>query len=282
MRWLHFLLSHSIFISCCALALCYQTYTLLHVQGDGLVYGFVFFSTLCSYNFYWLISKYSFRKTAGVKFFLKNNLSYVSIFFIAGAGTLFFLLKLPGIIPWVAIAVALTIIYSLPLWPFPFAKQLRNAGFLKTTLLAFTWAYVTTIIPGIRIHGGGWNPLLTLFAARFFFMALLCIIFDTRDIKVDKMNALRSLATDVSQQLLGKIMVFAFICYIAAGLAVRLHFGDNSQLTAFLITGLLVWWVYTASRKPQGYIFYYFVVDGLMLFSAAATFIASFFDWWLY
>jgi hypothetical protein len=277
MRWLHFFLSHSIFISCCALALCYQTYTLLHVPGEGRVYGFVFFSTLCSYNFYWLISKYAFRKMEGIEVFLKNNLSYISIFLFAGAGTLFFLLKLPGIIPWVAIAVALTIIYSLPLWPFPFAKRLRKAGFVKTTLLAFTWAYVTTIIPGIRIQGGEGNPLLTLFAARFFFMALLCIIFDTRDIKIDKMNALRSLATDVSRQFLGRIMVFAFICYILAGLAVRLHFSDNSQLAAFLVTGLLVWRVYTASKKQQGYIFYYFVVDGLMLFSAAATFIASFF-----
>ncbi len=277
MRWLHFFLSHSVFISCCALALCYQTYTLLHVPGDRNVYGLVFFSTLCSYNFYWLISKYSFRRNASIAVLLKNNLSYVSIFFIAGAGTLSFLSRLPGIMPWVAIAVALTIIYSLPLWPFPFANQLRKAGFLKTTLLAFTWAYVTTILPGVKTPVEGWNLLLTLFTARFFFMALLCIIFDTRDIKIDKMNALRSLATDVSRQLLGKIMVLAFICYIAAGLAVRIHFGDNSQLAAFLVTGILVWWVYTASKKPQGYLFYYFVVDGLMLFSAAATFIASFF-----
>ncbi len=277
MRWLHFFLSHSIFISSCALALCYQTYTLLHVQGDWLVYGFLFFSTLCSYNFYWLISKYSFRKTTAAGLFLKRNFSYLIIFLLAGAGTLFFLFQLPGIFPWAVVAVALTITYSLPLWPFPFATLLRKAGFVKTTLLAFTWAYVTTIIPGITSHSVGWLPLLTLFAARFFFMALLCIIFDTRDIKVDKMNALRSLATDVSRKLLGKIMVFAFCCYIAAGIAVRMHFGDNSQLAAFLVTGIAVWWVYTASKKPQGYIFYYFVVDGLMLCSAAATFFASFF-----
>jgi 4-hydroxybenzoate polyprenyltransferase len=167
------------------------------------------------------------------------------------------------------------LIYSLPLWPFPFAKHLRKAGFLKTTLLAFAWAYVTTIIPGSAILNEGWITLLTLFAARFFFMALLCIIFDTRDIKVDKMNSLRSLATDVSRKSLQIIMLFAFGCYIAAGVAVRLHFRDNSQLLAFLVTGLVVWSVYRASQKPQGYIFYYFVVDGLMLFSALATLVAS-------
>lgn len=275
MRWLHFILSHSIFISCCALALCYQTYTLLHVKGDILVYSFIFFSTLCSYNFYWLLSKYSFRKKAGLPVFVKDNLSYGAIFILSAAGTLITLYKLPGIVPHAAVAVVLTLLYSLPLWPFPVTQGLGKAGFLKTTLLAFTWAYVTTIIPGISILSSGWQTLATLFAARFFFMALLCIIFDTRDIKVDKMNALRSLATDVSTRSLGVIIWIAFAFYIAAGLAVRVHFRDNSQLVAFLVTGVMVWLVYQASRKPQGYLFYYFIVDGLMLFSASATFVAS-------
>ncbi len=275
MRWLHFIFSHSIFISFCALALCYQTYTLLHAEGNLLVYGFIFFSTLCSYNFYWLISKYSFRRQSSLVIFIRNNLSYILVFSLSGAGTVLTLYQLPEIVGYAAIAVVLTLIYSLPLWPFPFAKRLRKAGFLKTILLAFTWAFVTTIIPGSAIFNEGWKTVLTLFAARFFFMALLCIIFDTRDIKVDKMNSLRSLATDVSRKSLHIIMLVAFGCYIAAGVAVRLHFRDNSQLPAFLVTGLVVWSVYRASQKTQGYIFYYFIVDGLMLFSALATLVAS-------
>jgi len=46
---------------------------------------------------------------------------------------------------------------------------------------------------------------------------------------------------------------------------------------AFLITGGFVWWVYTLSLKNQGYLFYYFLVDGLMLVSATVSVIASFF-----
>lgn len=257
--------------------MCYQTYTLLHIKGDILVYGFLFFSTLCSYNFYWLLSKYSFRKKAGLPVFVKDNLSYGVLFLFSAAGTLITLSELPSIVPHAAVAVVLTLLYSLPLWPFPVTQRLRKAGFLKTTLLAFTWAYVTTIIPGVSIPPSGWQTLVTLFAARFFFMALLCIIFDTRDITVDKMNALRSLATDVSSRSLALIMWIVFSCYIAAGIAVRVHFRDNAQLVAFLVTGVMVWTVYQVSRKPRGYLFYYFIVDGLMLFSAFATFVASLF-----
>jgi uncharacterized membrane protein len=108
-------------------------------------------------------------------------------------------------------------------------------------------------------------------------MGLLCIIFDMRDMKVDKMHALHSLATDVSKRMLKSIMLLAFMLYLGAGLIVRYHLNDNAQLVAFLITGLVVWMVYQASLKKQGYIFYYFVVDGLMLFSSALTFIASLF-----
>ena len=117
--------------------------------------------------------------------------------------------------------------------------------------------------------------VISLGIARFFFVALLCIIFDRRDMKLDKMLALHSLATDTSRRTLQIIMMLVFVFYIAAGLLVRYHFNDNAQLIAFLITGLMVGLVYRASFKKQDYFFYYFLVDGLMLFSAAATFVAS-------
>ena len=167
MRWLHFILSHSIFISLCAVALCYQSYTLLHIPGNRYVYAFIFFSTLCSYNFYWLISKYSFSKRRGINPFVKENISYFSIFFVAGAGMLVTLYFLPHIYLYVAIAILLTLLYSLPLWPFEFAKYLRKAGFLKTTLLAFTWAYVTIIIPSVPILFSEPSAVMTLLTARF-------------------------------------------------------------------------------------------------------------------
>jgi hypothetical protein len=275
MRWLHFILSYSIFSSLCAWALSYQTFTLLHIRPNSLVYAFIFFSTLSSYNFYWLISKYSFGKQAAFGSFLKNNLLYIFFFLLAGMGMAGSLYFLPGVYPHVAIAVVLTLLYSLPLWPFKFSVYLRKAGVFKTILLAFTWAYVTVIIPAVPVLYTEGKAVLILLAARFFFMLMLCSIFDRRDKEIDEIHALRSLATEVSQRTLHAIMILAFMVYMAAGFLVRYHFSDNNQLFAFLITGLAVWWVYRLSLKEQGYIFYYFLVDGLMLFSAGATFIAT-------
>ena len=47
------------------------------------------------------------------------------------------------------------------------------------------------------------------------------------------------------------------------------------QLVALQISTLALSVVYFYATKKQGYFFYYFIVDGLMLFSALATYIAG-------
>ncbi len=277
MRWLRFILSHSIFASLCAVALCYQTFTLLHIEPSGVLYAFVFFSTLSSYNFYWLLSKYSFGKKLPLSLFLQTNRMYILLFGVAGIGMLYCLFFIPNIKIHVAIAIALTMVYTLPLWPFTWAKYLRRAGILKTILLAFTWAYVTVIIPAAPVLASQTPAVLSLLVARFFFVGMLCVIFDRRDIQLDATHAIHSIATDLSKATLHKLMLLAFTIYMAAGLLVRTHFSDTSQFAAFFVSGLVVGWVYLLSLKPRGHLFYYFVVDGLMIFSAAATFIATLF-----
>ena len=277
MRFLHFILSHSIFIALCAMALCYQTNLILHTQNNFDLYGFVFFSTICSYNFYWLLSKFYFAKKRAYLGYIKENFSFVIIFIIALIAALYFIIQVPFLIIYVLIGVFLTLLYSLPLWPFEFAKKLQKIGFFKTVLLAFTWAYITSILPAVNLFKNNVTEICLLFAARFCFMLLLCIIFDKRDITVDKSHGLHSLATDIPLKTLNTIIYIVFISYLMMGLLLRYHFNDKPQMFAFLITGGFVWWVYTLSLKKRDYFFYYFLVDGLMLISAGGSFVATFF-----
>lgn len=277
MRFLQFILSHSIFIALCALGLCYQTGLILHTKNNINLYGFVFFSTICSYNFYWLLSKFYFTKKVFNTGFLKEQLSFVVLFIIALVCTVYFLNNLFFLIPHVLVGISLTLLYSLPLWPFRFAKKLKKLGFFKTVLLAFTWAYITTILPAVNLLTTNAVLVWVLLAARFCFMLLLCVIFDKRDITVDKSHGLHSLATDTLPKTLNRIIYVVFISYFIMGLFLRYHFNDKPQMFAFLITGGFVWWVYTLSFKKQGYFFYYFLVDGLMLVSATGSFVATFF-----
>lgn len=275
MRWLHFILSHSIFISLCAVALCYQAFELLHIPINYFVFAVIFFSTLCSYNFYWLISKYYFKGNISTAAFIAKHFSNVFFFATAGSATLYFLWFIPAILPHMLVATTMTLLYSVPLWPVKKLHFTRKAGFLKTVMLALTWTYVTVKIPAASAVATSDLSISLLFVARFLFMLMLCIIFDSRDINVDKIHALRSLATDVSTGTLRNIMLIVFALYVATGFLLRYFFDDISQVIAFFITGVLTLVVYKLSLKKQDYYFYYFLVDGLMLFSALATFMAS-------
>ncbi len=274
MRFLHFILSHSIFIAFCALALCFQTSLLLHFTVDVYLYAFVFFATLCSYNFYWMLGSYSLARSSPAAF-LKKHYTNIIFFFIAAAGLFICLLHVKGLIPLAVIAVLLTLLYAVPLMPFKVLHFTRRAGFLKTILLSFTWAFVTVYIPCKIADVPGAATIWFLFSNRFLFMLMLCIIFDKRDEQLDKIRGLHSLATDVNPVTLRYIMLAIFIAFMANGILLRTHFKDFLQIAALLITGVVTVIVYLYSQKKQGYFFYYFLVDGMMLFSALTTYVAS-------
>lgn len=274
MRWLSFIFSHSVFIAICAGGMCVQTYLVTELPINWSVCFFVFFSTLASYNFYWLISKYAFKKNKSRHAFFVSTLSYLILFIFAGMASLYYALQLPQLFFWALLGAIFTLLYSLPLWPFSFVHVLPKPGFLKTVLLAFTWAYVITVFPMAENLPENKTAFLLLFSARFFFMLMLCSIFDMRDAAIDKIHSLKSLATSVSPATLQRIMVVTFFLYILSGVAMRVNFSTSQQLIAFMITGMLLWWVYRLSLQKQGYFFYYFGVDGLMLFSALATIVA--------
>jgi 4-hydroxybenzoate polyprenyltransferase len=101
---------------------------------------------------------------------------------------------------------------------------------------------------------------------------MLCIIFDARDTNVDKIRGLQSLTTLLKPVTVQNIMLAIFITYIINGI---LYYDEPMQIIALLVTGAFTAIVYLLSLKKQGYFFYYFLVDGLMLFSAIAAYVAS-------
>lgn len=273
MRLLHFILSHSLFIALCALALCYQTACLLHFTIDFYLYAFVGFATLCSYNFYWMLGSYTLIRSSPLQFIQKH---YSNIFFFISAGVIALVCAAHLRSLWILmmIAVGLTLTYAVPLMPFKWLHFTRRAGFLKPVVLSFTWAFVTVYLP-CSTTDLEWQLVSLLFSSRFLFVLMLCIIFDNRDEQVDKVRGLHSLATDIKPSMLRYIMFLLFIAYLVNGILLRTYFHEILQIAALLITGVLTLIVYVYSQRKQGYFFYYFLVDGLMLFSSLATYVAS-------
>ncbi len=275
MRWLYVFLTHSIFISLCAIALCAQTAILLHINPPVAIYALVFFSTICGYNFYWLLSKYSLGNPASVIVFATKNASYLMLFLLSAMAVLCCLYFLSDMLWYISISMLLTLLYSLHLGSFSWLgrfKKWPKLGIMKTVLLAFTWAYVTVVLPASSILFVQTKLVLLLLLIRFLFVGILCIIFDQRDVVMDRMHGLSSLATELSLGSLKKIMGLSFVFYLLAVLCFYGYTLEWSQAIALCGAGIIAGWVYMLSfSKQRSYVFYYFVVDGLMLFSAGAS-----------
>lgn len=275
MKWLHFILSHSIFIAFCAVALAFQTASLLQTQVDVFVYGFIFFATLCSYNFYWVLSKLSFASKGNIiALFKKQSVAYL-LLLISSAGLLYCFLNSSISLYVVITAVLLTVLYAIPILPISFFKFTRKAGVLKTILLAFTWSYVTVMIPLQKDYQLLNSADIFILTRRFLFMLMLCIIFDNRDKEMDKIRGLRSLATDLKPFILRMLIYCIFILLFTSNFFFRNYGITMAQSVALQVSTLALLAVYFYSLKKRSYLFYYFFVDGMMLFSAIATYVAS-------
>jgi hypothetical protein len=204
----------------------------------------------------------------------KNSSGFVLLVFSA-AGALYCFYNAALSLEYVFTAALLTILYAVPLLPVKFLQFTRKAGVLKTILLAFTWAYVTVFIPLQKSYQLLDKADMYIFTRRFLFMLMLCIIFDNRDKAVDKIRGLRSLATDLKPAVLQFLIFGIFTALFVSNFLYKDYGLTLKQSLALQISTVALLAVYFYALKKRSYFFYYFFVDGMMIFSALATYIAG-------
>jgi hypothetical protein len=274
-RFFHFILSHSIFIAFCAAALSFQTGQLIGIAVTSFLLGFIFFAVLVGYNGYWLISRYSFSSNHSVRSLFATTPYSFLVLISAFGGMLFCFSQIHWILSNMIISGILFGLYLLPILPFKELAWIRRIGFMKTVLLAFTWAIITTLVP-LQVPIWSMGALASLiFIGRFLFMLLLCIIFDKRDAAVDKIRGLHSLATAFNPIVLHFLIAFIFMGYCSINYFIKGYGVGNAQVISLEVIGLVTLLVYVFSLQKRGYFFYYFGVDGLMFFSALLTWLAG-------
>lgn len=247
---------------------------LLGIPVNPALICFVFFATICSYNLHFLLG----AVFAGRSFSLRllfNRYSSVFFLLLGAVGAMLVYSSINISFASVAISVLLTLLYSVPLLPFHQLAFTRRAGFLKTSLLAFTWTYVTAFLPMLQFGLQFTSLGLVLLVKRFCFMLMLCILFDNRDAAIDKIRGLSSLATDLSPQLMKWLIYGLFIALFVLNFVLGTLGITLAQRIALQLASFATLVVYFYSTKKQGYLFYYFVVDGLMFLSALLVTIAS-------
>ncbi|MFZ9388418.1 MAG: UbiA family prenyltransferase [Chitinophagaceae bacterium] len=280
MKWLKhllaFLVYSNLFIACCAILMVFQSARLLN-GGDPapILVQFVFFATICSYNFHYYFTTHSLIPSPRIQWQKKNRTLLLLLFLGGASGATICFIELRAYWPWLLPAAVATFLYSAPKLPHPVFHRLRKVAFGKTIFLAFIWMYVTTVLPYI-VSGQTWNDTSTIYAlSRYFFIYAICILFDYRDREDDRAEGVRSLVTFLSDRNINRLFYFALFAYILFTAWLGLRGFTADYLIMLFIPGIILLLLYNYARRHFTDMLYYVILDGLMALSAILMMIAG-------
>jgi 4-hydroxybenzoate polyprenyltransferase len=267
---IHFLVFSSIYIAGCALVMIHQTNHLLDLQYDVFHYCcFVFFSTICSYNFHWGLTPSVETKLIRLGWTVRNKRIHIAFFVIGAVGATWYFFYFTEHWFWLIIGVLLTFLYSAP--KVPILRNLKNIAVGKTIFLATVWMYVTTALP-IFISGKNWGASQILFCtSRFLFIYSICILFDYRDRDYDKKEGIRSMITFLGDKGVDRLFYLSLILFAVSTIALSWMGFTILHIVLILLPGIIMIPLYYLAKKNFSDYLYYIILDGMMMLSAILT-----------
>ncbi|HXB10141.1 MAG TPA: UbiA family prenyltransferase [Puia sp.] len=264
----------SLYIALCAVLMVWQTtWLLLGALPPGRLLGFVFFATICSYNFHWYLTPRSTSRSRRVQWTHRHKAMHFVLYLtgVVGAAVYFFYL-LPYFFA-LCFAAFLTFLYSAPKLPQKAFRQLQKIAVGKTLFLSFVWVYVTTVLPLI-VAGVHWTvPFILFTIGRFGLIYAICVIFDYRDREDDKRHGIRSLITLFDEKGIDRLFWSALIAFFGSDLALAFYHFPAFDIFLLLLPGIITAFLYRESKRNFSDDLYYIVFDGLMMFSGLLMFI---------
>lgn len=264
-----FLLFSSLYIAICAVLMAYQVAVLfLHSDIPFAFYGFIFFSTVCSYNFHWYLTTHSATGSERLQWASKHKSLHLLLSLLGLFGAIVAFAFIWQYWCWIGIGAFITFLYTAPKIPGKYFAGLKKIALGKTLFLAFAWTYITTVLP-LKVAGDPWMAGLGWFTAgRFFLIYGICILFDYRDRDDDKADGIRSMITWFDEKGIDRLFMLSMMLFVCCSLLLLKTGFTNTGLIIILIPGLILSFLYRYGKRHFSDYLYYFILDGLMMLSA--------------
>jgi 4-hydroxybenzoate polyprenyltransferase len=271
-----FFLFSSLYISLCAVLMTWQSAHLLHLSVSVDYYWFVFFATICSYNFHWYLTPQIKSSAERSRWSLEHKNAHLLFYFAGVFGSIIFLYTLR--FHWFALLFAtfLTFLYSAPKIPLGFFRYFKQVAIGKTLFLTTVWTYVTAILPVFISGQYHFDHEMKWFAAsRFFLIYAICMLFDYRDREEDKQEGIRTFVNYFDEAGVNRLFIFTIIAFIVFTFA--LLFSGVSIIKVFILVvpGIILFSIFNKAKTSTSDYLFYFVLDGLMALSALLMAILS-------
>ncbi|MFT4664419.1 MAG: 4-hydroxybenzoate polyprenyltransferase [Polaribacter sp.] len=196
---------------------------------------------------------------------------------VAGVGCLYCFLYLDRALQW---ALILPGLFSLA-YVIPFLgnkKRLRDVNHVKIYLIAIVWAFVTVVLPALELKQATTLPVLLMFIERVFFIFIITLPFDIRDLKVDAFSEVKTLPAQLG---LEKTLKLGYSCAAVFLLLVLVNLGIGTysigQVVGLFISGISTTWLLSKSSPDRHDYFYSGLMDGTMVFQFLLVYFCCYF-----
>lgn len=263
-----FLVNTSVFTAFCALSLCVATEKLIGVPIYPLLTSLhlaIVGGTLVIYN---LPRLFPFAKRGNTVFTSYRLWQY---FFLALGllGVTYSLVGLSVLSVTVGSGAGILAVgYTMPALRWQNKKRLRDYGILKILVLTGVWTIVTAIIPIIE-HDASICEYPFEIMMRFFFVFVLCILFDIRDIQKDVNNKLITLPTRIGIQKSYWMINTSLALFSLLSILQYYRFAVPGRLIAAMITTATTYFIARHLRNVGSKRLFVIMTDGMMILYAA-------------
>lgn len=255
--------------------MCIETNLLLHLPLNNLsFYSFVFGATLVQYNLHYVFKKHAVRNSERLAWSLKNKKLH-QIFIVIGVCLILvslFSFRLHHFIILLVLG-AIAVLYSFPLLPFTNKKRIKDFGLLKIIILALLWTLVTVWFPADEANYG--LSFQLIFIRRFIFIFVLCLLFDIRDIEIDRHENISTLAVMLGKKRSYILCYILLLIFAALSVVQFVHHANAVELAAMLISAAATIITIELSKKNNSDFIYLACIDGMMFLQAILVIIGS-------
>jgi 4-hydroxybenzoate polyprenyltransferase len=274
-KFADFILFGSIFVAACAVALCIETNLQMHLPLNNLsFYGFVFGATLVQYNLHYMTKTLAVGGSARLTWSLKNRNLHAVLLSI-GVGLTVFSLFSFHIRHYIILAGMglIAFVYSFPVLPLGKRKRIKDYGLVKIITLALLWTLVTVWFPIVNMSFNRDLFLFTFFN-RFLFMFVLCLLFDVRDIEVDREQNIHTIPVIAGINNSYYISYFTLVLMVILSVAQFFVFGAEGLLFAMSVSVAATFFTVLATKKNNSDYMYLAGIDGMMLLQPFLIYLA--------
>ena len=271
-----FFLFTSFFVAFCAVCMVYQTYYLFKVEPYTNFIFFLFFGSICSYNFHWYLTPGIYGSSYKTQWSIRHKKIHLILFIIGLIGAGWFCFQLLQHWEWLLATAFITFLYSAPKIPYAPFNHLKKIAVGKTIFLALVWTHATAILP-LVLSDVEWKNEHFIFAInRFFLIYPISILFDYRDRDNDRKEGIKSMITLFSEKKIGRLFYSSLAIFFMTTIALYFAGIQFIYCIALLIPGIILTFTYSYSKNKTSDYYYYFILDGLMMLSAVLLYIFSF------